>query len=33
MINGYVPITQTKRKLKAGENVNMETELSNFYCL
>jgi hypothetical protein len=32
-INGYAPITQTRRKLMVGENVNMETELSNFYCL
>ena len=30
-ISGYVPIMQIKQKLKVGENVNMETEASNFY--
>jgi hypothetical protein len=33
LINGFVLTMQIKRKLKAGENANMETELSNFYCL
>lgn len=32
MINGYALSTQIKQKLKGDENVNMETELSNFYC-
>jgi hypothetical protein len=32
-ISGYVPSTQIKQKLREGENVNMELELSNFYCL
>jgi hypothetical protein len=33
LINGYVLFTQIKQKLMEGKNVNMETELSNFYCL
>lgn len=32
-ISGYALSTQIKQKLKGDENVNMETELSNFYCL
>ena len=30
-ISGYALSMQIKQKLKEGENVNMETELSNFF--
>jgi hypothetical protein len=29
--SGYAHTTQIKQRLKAEENVNMETEASNFY--
>ena len=29
--SGYVPTMRIKQKLKVEENVNMETEASNFY--
>ncbi len=32
-INGYALTMQIRRKLKEEENVNMEIELSNSYCL
>lgn len=32
-INGCVPTTQIKQKLRVEESVNMEIEASNFYYL